>query len=237
MTTLPFFKDMTQIDSAVARVEQEQENARIKAAQERMFEASEQAYGELELEMFEQSQQDVVEFDHSDFIKAIRTIILCRKPRSKTKFKYSYPQRLIKRNIQYINALSIVSDYFHENLLRVIQAGEPSHDQIRHMCNMVLVAPGVRNAKYSLTNAKNSPLLSFRPMSYIDARGTDLGWTTWGLVITQAGKKDVVIHLPTPNVDHHSDICDMIDQEAEVRQLTITCKSVKNYSYKLFDEA
>lgn len=227
---------MTHIDSALARADQEQENSRIKAAQERLFEASEQAYNELEMEMLENIRQEVIEFDHNDFIEAIQYIILCRKPRAKVKYKYSYPMRLIKRNIKYINSLSIISDYFHENLLRVTPGGEQSHDRIRHMCNMVIVAPGVRTTKYSLTNAKNSPLLMFRPMSYIDARGTDLGWTTWGIVITQKGKKDIVIQLPTPNVDHHSDIYEMIDEEAVVRQLTITCRSVKNYSYKLFDE-
>lgn len=224
----------TNFDSDVARAEQFEDHETFVRKRDEAYEQSEKILDELERDAYNNAVSDVVEYTHEDFAKAIQTVLLNRNLKSRTQKRIT--RRQTSRHVKKVNALSTISDYFHDNLLRVTDSSPIAADQIVMLCNMVVISPKATTIEYKLTNAKNSPTLMFRPLQYIDERGNNLGWNTWAIVIKEKGKDDKVIPMLVPYNEHFAMIHDLIDTKAVELRVSIVCSGVKNYMHKLYSE-
>lgn len=166
-----------------------------------------------------------------DFHEAINVVLATRR-RIKTK---NLKKRHIRRSIKHCNALFVITEYLHEELLRVSQTVKTSRDPIRSMCEAVIVPPKLLGMRYALSPSKHAPTLRFTQLKYLDERGDDLGWRSWAIVIEEKGKAPDVRHLPETTNAYFATINDSIQEQLNGRRITMVC-DVKNYVCALFDE-
>lgn len=169
-----------------------------------------------------------------EYRDGIETIILARNWMNRRPRNHS--RRTIARSIKFANALSAVSNYFHDKFFNIAQAGLASHDEIVSNLSRALPSPEIRAQNHALTNAKGSPILSFEQMHYVDTRFTDTGLRVWAVVVREKGKKPAVHMLPSPDNLYFADIYERIDERCENQAMYLVLPSVKNYIKPLFDE-
>lgn len=206
-----------------------QENRIISSAEAMMLEG-EEAYTAMAENVFEQAEK--LEFTPHEFRRAIEQVILSRN----RKFRPgNNSAQAMAKFIKVANAKFVITNYFHDNFFTIAANGPDSHDKIVQMLARALPSPEIRRQNHALTNAKNSPVLSFEQGHYLDERKEDTGLRIWVMVIRRKGETDKVIMLPPPDNVYMSDVYENIDARCAERNMFLAVPSVNNYIEPLFD--